>query len=506
MTITTAEDLVQRAVDLELLNSRDLADVWTQLGGRGASLEDLRKVLMSRDLLTFYQFEHLIAEDRQTFHYGHYKVLYLVGTGTFARVYRATHRHNGQQVAVKVLRKRFCESKEETRRFQREGKMGMALKHPNIVPIYEVGSEGQAHYIVIEFIEGRNLRDFIKVRKIFEPPEATRLLIDVCNGLDYAFQQGVYHRDMKMSNVLISSRGDAKLVDFGLAGVDTKTANDDLLMKNPNPRAIDYAGLERATGVSKNDPRSDIFFVGGIYYHMLTGKSPIAQTKDRTQRLSRGRYKDIPPITQVNPSLPREYAVVVNKALNFDPDRRYQTPGEMAADLKSLLERDSFDAVEETIEAPAAVAETPSEIRKQLGEGVDVEGEPLKVMVIEADVQMQDVYRNLLKRYGYRVLVVGDPQRAVDRFTDQGRLVDLILVNSKELGESAIELFNKLGEEVNTKSIGAILLLEASHRRWQDRVKVAGHRVIANMPIKARQLRELMVRVIAISQNDADQN
>ena len=156
------------------------------------------------------------------------------------------------------------------------------------MPIYEVVSQGDNPFLVMDFVEGRNLREFIKIRKKFEPAEATRLMIDVAAGLSYAFERGICHRDLKMSNILVSSRGQAKLVDFGLAGGEA--TDDD--PEAANPRTIDYAGLERATGVRKDDPRSDIYFLGCIYYHLLTGVPPIAETRDRTQRLSQTPFPE----------------------------------------------------------------------------------------------------------------------------------------------------------------------------------------------------------------------
>ena len=120
----------------------------------------------------------------------------------------------------------------------------------------------------------------------------------MCRGLDYAFQRGISHRDLKSSNVLVSSLGQAKLVDFGLAGTDPDLSDAELA-KIENPRTIDYAALERATGVRKDDNRSDIFFIGCIYYHMLTGKPAMEETRDRIARLSRNRLEAIVPITQV---------------------------------------------------------------------------------------------------------------------------------------------------------------------------------------------------------------
>lgn len=264
MARPTAEMIAQRAFDLGLLSERHLQEVWGSFGSRAVDLDDFLQTLVRRELLTNYQVDRLVKGERGGFFFGDYKVLYMVGTGTFARVYRAVHKNTGQIVAVKALRNRFSDSPSQYGLFLREGELGRSLRHTNIVPIYEVHSTGHVHFLVMEFIEGRNLREFVKVRKLIEPAEATRLMIDVCRGLDYAFQQAVTHRDLRMSNVLVSSRGQAKLVDFGLASAD-EAMNGTFEFDMPTTRTIDYAALERATGVRKDDPRSDIYFAGCIY-------------------------------------------------------------------------------------------------------------------------------------------------------------------------------------------------------------------------------------------------
>lgn len=485
MPITTAEELAQRALDYNLLDQWQMQNVWGELGSQEVTLDALRRLLLGRDLLTYFQIEHLLAEDRDSFFYGDYKILYLVGTGTFARVYRAVNPTTGQIVAVKALRKRFAEIKEEAERFHREGIVGMTLKHPNIVPIFSVGNDPKQPHIVIEFVEGRNLREFMKVRKIFEPLEATRLMLDVCKGLSYAASKGLYHRDLKMSNVLVSSEGQAKLVDFGLAGTE-KPGED--ISKNPNPRAIDYAGLERSTGVPKNDPRSDIFFVGCMYYHMLSGMEPMAATKDRMQRLSRSRYQDIQPISQVKSDLRSDIGAVVHRAIQFTPERRYQTPGEMAADLQAVLNGKTQVASNAKNEAGNAIVDDSAQ-----REGLDAYGNPRKLMVIEGDATLQDAFRQKFKRNGYRVLVTADPQRAMSMFADDLHAFDIALFSTGEIGNAALEVFNAFGENARTKDVPAVLLLGDKHASWKDQAKAASHRIVVTMPITVRQLRQALV-------------
>src|SRR5207302_1988283 len=150
--------------------------------------------------------------------------LYKIASGSFGRVYRADDPRSGRIVAVKVLRRKHSEKKHVIDLFEREGRVGMSLRHPNIVEILAVNRDqaSRQYFIVMEFVEGGNLRDFLGIRKKIEPAEGLRILEDVTAGLNYALSQGLTHRDMKLTNVLISSQGIAKLVDFGLAGVYSK--------------------------------------------------------------------------------------------------------------------------------------------------------------------------------------------------------------------------------------------------------------------------------------------
>ena len=475
MVELTAEQIAQRVFDLDLLDQRQLKEVWGAIGSRQVTGDEFRQLLERRELLTNYQSERLMRGDRTGFFYGDFKVLYLIGSGTFARVYRAAHRHTGEIRAVKVLRRRFADNPIEAERFLREGQMGATLRHPNIVPIYEVISRGDVPFLVMDFIEGRNLREFIKIRKKFDAAEATRMIADVAAGLAYAFDRGICHRDLKMSNILISSRGQAKLVDFGLAAAEGQ--DDD---ETANPRTIDYAGLERATGVRKDDNRSDIFFLGAIYYHLLTGVAPIVETRDRSQRLSRSRFTGVTPIQQVDASLPKPVITVVTRAMEFNPAQRYQAPTEMVAELKSAMAKMSD---------PDAAAD-PS------GRAKTAAGQQWSLMVVESKAQLQDVFRERLKSVGYRVLVTADPERALARFAENVKTADCVLFSTSDLGESALNAFNRLGENAATRSIPAVLLLGEQHQSLKAKAKLDKHRVVICSPVKLRELRDVLAKLL----------
>jgi eukaryotic-like serine/threonine-protein kinase len=288
-----------------------------------------------------------------------------------------------------------------------------------------------------------------------------------------------------MSNVLLSSDGEPKLVDFGLAGVQGEVEDESL--ETVSRRTVDYAGLERASGVRKDDARTDIFFCGSIFYQMLSGQPALAESRDRAQA-GKARYTtEIKPILSLVPKLPMPLAMVVGKAMEFDPDRRYQTPSDMLVDLKLAIKR---------VKTAAEGGRLPGK-ELESNEGHDASGQPRKLMIVESDVKMQDMLREQFKRNGYRVLVSADPDRVLSRFYSDSQAADLVLFTTSTNGRAALEVFNRFGQEVQTRDIPAVLLLDQVHGEWAEEADVADHRAVAKMPIKLRELRELLVEVSA---------
>ena len=475
MVDLSPEQLAQRASDLNLVDRRQLESVWSELG-TNVTMSEMQRVLLGRGILTNYQFDRLARGEKAGFFYGEYKVLYLVGTGSFARVYRAAHRDTGQVVALKVLRSRYSESPVQTEQFLREGRMGAELRHPNIVPIYDVFSHKRLHFLVMEFVEGQNLRDFVQVRKKLSVKDAVSITTDITAGLAYAAERGITHRDMKLSNALIASSGRAQIVDFGLAAA---TVADDAEEDLTNPRTIDYAGLEKATGVRKDDPRSDIFFNGTMFYQMLCGESPIP-FGDRMARMNNSRFSNIKPIKEVDPSIPGVIAKVVSRAIKLDPEKRYQTQKEMLVDLKTigqLIKSGKLDKADVDL--------------------VENAGPPKTVMIVESSQEMQDVFRAKFKKDGYRVLVMRSPSLAMRRFDGEPGVADVVIFSCIGLGREGLEAFNQFAKTSATTRVSAILLLDKNQGEWSSVAELADHRVALTMPVKMRQLRDAIETLAA---------
>jgi serine/threonine-protein kinase len=252
----------------------------------------------------------------------------------------------------------------------------------------------------------------------------------------------------------------------------------------PNTRTIDYAALERATGVRKDDTRSDIYFMGCIFYNMLTGQPPLMETKDRMQRLNKQRFLDVVPIQTCDPMLPHWVCTVVTKAMMLDVARRYQSPAAMLADLV-IAERQLIEGGD-ALSAEAAAAAM----------GSYVEEKHHTVLVVESHPKWQDIFREGFKRVNYRVLVIADPVRAVARLRQDNKAADCIIFCAQGLGEAALNGFNMLSGDDRTVSVPAVLLLEESQKDWKEQATAAAHRVVLTMPLTMKELRSTLATLM----------
>ena len=277
MSLPPLGALVDLIIRLRLAPPEALRSVQALIASQ--SSEEFVDLLEKQQVLTGFQIERLRTGDTDGLVLGDCKLMYRVASGSFARFYRGANVVTGQQLGIKVLRDRWANDPDFVSLFRREGEIGKRLIHPNIVPIYEVGSSGKYHFLVMEFVEGGNLRDFLKIRKKFSIIETLKFAVDVLKGLDFALRQGITHRDLKMTNVLMSSSGVAKLIDFGLAADDSmiSKANGSALQN-----ALEYSTLEKHTGAPRNDPRSDLYFLGGILFELRL--QPLSQCVHLTQR------------------------------------------------------------------------------------------------------------------------------------------------------------------------------------------------------------------------------
>lgn len=489
----TPRSLTQRAIDLELASEMQISQFWGELRTNNVSMETVQTLLLRKGILTNFQLDRMLTGERLGFFYGPYKVLYMIGAGTFARVFRAVHRETGRVVAVKVLRRRHRDQVQQVEQFLREGRMGLQLRHPNIVTIHEIENDPRSPYLVMEFVEGETLREILKIRNKFEPADALQVMKDICAGLDFAFSKGITHRDLKLSNVLVHSSGRCKLVDFGLAAL-ADVSTPEAIADCPSARAIDYAALERGTAVRKGDPRSDIFFTGVIFYNVVSGHAALQETRDRLQRLNVSRFQEVRPLSEVAPGMPDSIYIICNKAMEFEPEKRYQTPGQMLSDIEVAIKK---------LENPdGGSAERATHVILSVNAEDAKEGQGKTVIVVENKQELQDILREKLKKRGYRVLIFSDPERAMSKFSpDESIPADCVVLCAPDLGNLALEAFNRLGEIEHTKHIPVVMLVDPKQQHIIRAAKTNDNHVLLPMPLKVRELRQALMHLTTSAQN-----
>jgi CheY-like chemotaxis protein/tRNA A-37 threonylcarbamoyl transferase component Bud32 len=458
----TADELATLLGHLRLVDTDDLLRSMSELPP-AASADSLLALLERQHLLTNLQTERIRKDETDGLVLGGYKLLYRNASGSFARVYRAGSLTDGTMIGLKVLRERWANDADMVRLFHREGDLGQKLKHPNIVPVYGTGVQGPHHYIAMEFVEGGNLRDFVKIRGSLSPAEAARYTIDMSRGLEHALKLGITHRDLKMTNVLMSSQGVAKLIDFGLAADEkllSRIGSSDL------QQAVEYSTLEQGSGAPANDPRSDLFFLGVILYELLTGVPPYPRTRDKEERKRFSRYRDVRPVTTLEPALPRRIAATVDRLLRINPAERFQSPGEVAAEMRLALN--------ELGEAPADAGEN--------GQSVPT------VLCVEDRPQQQEMLRQYLSKHGYRVLLLNDVERALSRIRQQAP--DCVLLMGDSIGDRVAEDYARILSLGRSNFTSAILVLGEDQTSLKETIASDNPlgRVLVQ-PVKLRDLR-----------------
>ena len=268
---------------------------------------------------------------------GKYRIQEPLGRGGMARVYRAYHPQLERYVAVKVVRADLGDDETFLARFRREAQAVAALRHPNIVQVFDFDVEGDLTYMVMELLEGdalkTRLNDYRTRGERMAWGEMARILLDVLNGLGYAHAQGMIHRDIKPGNVLLTRSGDAVIADFGIAQIvgGTRHTARGALMGTPEYMAPEQ-GLE-----NQSDARSDLYSLGVIFYEMLTLQPPfIADTPLAV--LMQHLNAPLPPPSNAAPDVPEPFEQIALKALAKDPDDRYQTAPEMTTALRQAVE------------------------------------------------------------------------------------------------------------------------------------------------------------------------
>lgn len=263
---------------------------------------------------------------------GRYKIKSHIGTGGMATVYLAQDLILERPVAVKVLRLDFHTNEAAMRRFQREAQSATQLVHPNIVSVYDVGEEDGTNYIVMEYVEGTDLKEYIRERGPLPPREAVRIMTQIVSAIELAHQNRIIHRDIKPQNILIDREGNVKITDFGIAIALSETS---LTQTNTLLGSVHYLSPEQARG-GMATIRSDIYALGIVLYELLVGEVPF-EGESAVSIALKHFQEPLPRISQMLPTVPQSLENVVLKATAKEPLDRYSSCYEMLEDLQTCL-------------------------------------------------------------------------------------------------------------------------------------------------------------------------
>jgi serine/threonine protein kinase len=351
-----------------------------------------------------------------------YRVLALLGVGGMGAVYQAEHRFMHRLVALKVIRPELVHEPEMVQRFRREVWAAARLDHPNIVTAHDADQAGDTHFLVLEYVEGRNLDEILKERKRLDVAEACEFARQTAEGLQYAFERGMVHRDIKPHNLMVTKQGTIKILDFGLARfaselISAEAAHeatpraaaadagcyDDPSGTRPQVRGgytdpyiclgtADYVAPEEVLDARRADIRADIYSLGCTLYKFLAGEAPFAGGA-QADKLRRHLYSMPRSLAEVRGDVPPALAEVVARMMAKHPEDRFATPAEVVAALSPFT---------------------------GLPQG--------KVLVVEDDPQARASLAKLLAADGYQVATAGNGREALERL-EEGPLPSLILLD-----------------------------------------------------------------------------
>ncbi|MEN1681637.1 MAG: serine/threonine-protein kinase [Planctomycetota bacterium] len=340
MAEVTANKLLELVRQSGVIDEPRLEAFLTKLTERGQLPDDQRELadkLIQAGLLTAWQAEKLLAGKHKGFRLGKYKLLGQIGKGGMSSVYLAEHVMMRRQVAIKVLPKARVRDSSYLERFRLEARAVARLDDPNIVRAYDIDNEGDVHYIVMEYVDGKDLHQLVSDGGPLDYETAADYIAQAAAGLQHAHEMGLVHRDIKPANCLLDKHKTVKLLDMGLA----KLAEDDetsLTLANDENvlGTADYLAPEQALNSHGADARSDIYSLGCTLYFLLVGRPPFPEGTI-SERLLKHQVEEPEGILKYRPDAPLSLLEICARMMCKKADDRYQTAGEVAEKLTDWL-------------------------------------------------------------------------------------------------------------------------------------------------------------------------
>jgi serine/threonine protein kinase len=349
----------------------DLAKAYkAKLASKGEDARGLLEIMVEAKLLTKTQSARLIKEAGECskkLEIPGYQILERLGKGSMGVVYKARQTSVDRIVAVKILLDALAKNKEFIKRFDREAKIAAKLAHNNIVNAIDAGQVEGIHYFVMEYVEGKTIKDDLDQGKVFDEKVALKIVMATAEALQHAHHRGLIHRDIKPENVILTRDGLVKLADLGLARLtaDEKWSMSEAGMAIGTPY---YISPEQVRGQVDVDIRADIYSLGATLYHMVTGRVPYdGETPTEVMRKHVDKTTVLTPPDHLNTKLSSGLGMVVETMMAKNRENRYRSPDDLILDLKCLLAGDPPMIAGQKIDSLASLAEGDAEAGYQTG-------------------------------------------------------------------------------------------------------------------------------------------
>lgn len=313
---------------------------------QAATAKDAARKLIRASALTAFQAERLLHGRYRGFFIGPYKVVNLLGSGGMGCIFQAVHAKSGEKVALKVLNDAAKNDAGMLTRFELEARAGVRLDHPDIVRTFKVDQSSHVAYVVMEFVEGINLHEHTVLHGTCSWPQVCDFMLQAARGLQHAHENGIVHRDVKPSNLLVSTDGRVRILDFGLAMLDGNEQEDEftlaMIFGHDCLGTSDYMPPEQSKDSHRVDARADVYSLGCTFYYGLTGNAPYP-AETNSKKIEAHRTRPVPDVRKAAPEVPAEIAKVVARMMAKSPKDRFQSMDEVIAVLEPFAKRKPLD-------------------------------------------------------------------------------------------------------------------------------------------------------------------